>query len=190
MPSDLINQNRFVSKEIFLTKGVGRHRDKERAYELALKDAGVSNQNIILVSSIFPPGCRILDRNEGLKKLTPGKITFCIMAKNYTNEKSRLIAASVGIAIPEDFNNYGYLSEFHGFGINEEQAGRYAEDLAASMLASSLGIEVDDSLPYGEKKEIWKMSDKIVKTRHITQTAVGMENGQWTAVFASAVFTL
>ena len=190
MPSESVTQSRFAAKEIFLTKGVGRHRDREMAYKLALKDAGVSNQNIILVSSIFPPGCKIIDRDEGLKKLTSGKITFCVMAKNYTDEKSRLIAASVGIAIPVDPNTYGYLSEFHGYGLNEEEAGRYAEDLAASMLASSLGIEIDDTLPYGEKKEIWKMSDKIVKTRHITQTAIGLENGQWTAVFAAAVFVL
>jgi arginine decarboxylase len=180
----------FVPRTVFFTKGVGRHRHKLRSFELALRDAGVQHQNLILVSSIFPPQCKILSRSEGITKLIPGQITFCVYATNSTSEKNRLIAASVGLAIPEDKYVYGYLSEYHGFGVADEKAGRYAEDLAASMLASSLGIEFDDNLTFETKERVFKLSGKIVKTSNITQSAIGDQNEFWTTVFAGAVFIL
>jgi arginine decarboxylase len=182
--------NNFVPRKVFFTKGVGRHRHKFVSFELALRDAGIQHQNLILVSSIFPPRCKILSKRDGLPKLIPGQITFCVFATNYTNEKSRLIAASVGLAVLEDKNGYGYLSEYYGLGVSEEKAGRYAEDLAASMLASSLEIDFDDNLEFESKEHLFKMSGKIIKTTNITQSAIGGQNGHWTTVFAGAVFIL
>jgi arginine decarboxylase len=66
-------------------------------------------------------------------------------------------------------------------------AGDYSEDLAASMLASTLGIKFDEDIHYDEKKEIWRLSGKIVKTRHITKSAVVGKDGKWTTVIAAAV---
>ncbi|MDH5187028.1 MAG: arginine decarboxylase, pyruvoyl-dependent [candidate division WOR-3 bacterium] len=180
----------FVPRKVFFTKGVGQHRHKLRSFELALRDAGIQHQNLILVSSIFPPRCQILSKREGLLNLKPGNITFCVFATNSTNEKSRLIAASVGLAVPQDKDGYGYLSEYYGFGMSEERAGRHAEDLAASMLASSLGIDFDDNLAFESKEHIFKMSGKIIKTTNITQSAIGEQNEYWTTVFAGAVFIL
>lgn len=178
----------FVPKEVFFTKGTGRHKEKLRSFELALRDAGIQHQNIVLISSIFPPKCKIISAKKGLRKIIPGQVTYCVFATNATNEKSRLIAASVGLAVPEDKNAYGYLSEYHGSGADEETAGEYAEDLAASMLASSLGIEFNDKDAYDYKKNVFKLSGKIIKTTNITQSAVGIHNGTWTTVFAGAVF--
>jgi arginine decarboxylase len=129
----------------------------------------------------------MVSRAEGIARLVPGQITFCIYATNSTHEKNRLIAASVGLAVPEDRNAYGYLSEYHGFGVSDEKAGRFAEDLAASMLAGSLGIEFDDDLAFETKERAFKLSGKIVRTSNITQSAVGDQNGSWTTVFAGAV---
>ncbi len=177
----------FVPTKVFFTKGVGKHREKLESFELALRNAGIAGFNIVPVSSILPPGCKIISREEGLKLLKPGQIVFCVMAMNQTNEPNRLIAASIGCAVPSDPRNHGYLSEHHSFGETEQKAGDYAEDLAASMLASTLGIEFDPNTAYDEREEVYKASGKILKTRSITQSAIGDKNGLWTSVVAAAV---
>lgn len=177
----------MVPKRVFFTKGVGKHRDRLSSFEAALRDAGIAQFNIVQVSSILPPGCKIISKHQGLRYIVPGEIIFCVMSTNATNEPHRLIAASVGVAIPRDKNQYGYLSEYHSFGESEVKAGEYAEDLAAQMLATTLGVEFDPNTSYDERKEIWKISGKIYRTMNITQTAIGDKNGLWTTVIACAV---
>ncbi len=109
------------------------------------------------------------------------------MARNTTNEPNRLIAASIGAAIPADKSHYGYLSEYHPFGVKEKIAGDYAEDLAAQMLATTLGVEFDPDTDWNEREEVFKMSGKIVRTFNITQSAEGNKQGIWTTVIAAAV---
>ncbi len=177
----------MVPKRVFFTKGVGKHRDRLSSFEAALRDASIAQFNIVQVSSILPPGCKIISKHQGLRYVVPGEIIFCVMSSNATNEPHRLIAASVGVAIPRDKNQYGYLSEYHSFGESEVKAGEYAEDLAAQMLATTLGVEFDPNTSYDERKEIWKISGKIYRTMNITQTAIGDKNGLWTTVVACAV---
>ena len=178
----------MIPNKMFLTKGSGRHRDKLTSFEQALRNAGIAHLNIVRVSSIFPPACKLIPREQGLKELAPGEITYAVLSENATSEPHRLIAASVGVAIPKDPGQHGYLSEYSSFGENEQQSGDYAEDLAASMLATILGIEFDPDASYDIKKDIWKISGKIVRTRNATQTAIGEKTGLWTAVIAGAVF--
>ncbi len=155
---------------------------------MALRVAGLAHCNLVLVSSIFPPGCKVVSKEEGLKALRPGEIVFAVYDRESTNEPNRLIAASVGIAIPADPSMHGYLSEHHSFGETDEKAGEYAEDLAASMLATTLGIEFNPELDWDEREQIFKMSGKIVRTANITQSAIGNKDGLWTTVFTAAVF--
>lgn len=180
----------FVPRRVFFTKGVGIHKEELHSFELALRDAGIEKFNIVQVSSIFPPGCKIISKTQGLKMLSPGQVTYCVMSKASSNEPRRLIAASVGCAIPTDRRLYGYLSEHHAYGQTDTVAGDYAEDLAAAMLASTLGIELDENLGWDEKKEIYRISDKIVRTTNITQSAIVKGDGRYTTVIASAVFIL
>jgi arginine decarboxylase len=177
----------FVPTKVFFTKGVGRHKDYLQSFELALRDAKIEKCNLVNVSSIFPPGCKRISLEEGVKLLEAGMITFCVMARNATNEPNRLIAASVGVATPADTTQYGYLSEHHPFGETDEKAGDYAEDLAATMLASTLGIEFDPNTAWDEREKIYKLSGKIIKTFNITQSAEGDKNGLWTTVVAAAI---
>jgi arginine decarboxylase len=172
---------------MFFTKGVGRHKDYLQSFELALRDAGIEKCNIVNVSSIYPPGCKRVPKDEGIKQLSAGQITFCVLARNATNEPNRLIAASIGVAQPADDSVYGYLSEHHPFGETDERAGEYAEDLAASMLATTLGVQFDPNTNWDEREKIFKMSGKIVRTFNVTQSAEGDKNGLWTSVVASAV---
>ncbi len=177
----------MVPSKVFFTKGVGKHKEKLQSFEAALRDAGIEKFNIVTVSSIFPPGAKMVQKTSGLAELKPGQIVFCVMARNETNEPNRLLAASIGLAVPADTTHYGYLSEHHSFGETEEKAGDYAEDLAASMLASTLGVEFDMDKAWDEREEIYKVSGKIVKTQNITQSAVADKNGLWTTVVAAAV---
>lgn len=178
----------MVPKKVFLTKGVGRDRDKLTSFEMALRNAGIAQLNLVRVSSIFPPGCKLIPKTRGLELLSPGEITYVVLSENATNEPRRLMAASVGMAIPRDTQQAGYLSEYHSFGEKEKKAGDYAEDLAASMLATILGVEFDPDESWDNKREIWKISGKIVKTTSITQSAIGDKRGVWTTVIAGAVF--
>jgi len=182
-----MNKNR-VPKALFLTKGVGVHREKLGSFEEALREAKIACYNLVKVSSIFPPFCSIVETDEGVKNLKPGEITFCVMSENSTNEPGRIISASVGIAMPKDPSHYGYLSEHHAYGMNSQNAGEYAEDLAAGMLASTLGIDFDVDQSWDERKGIWTMKDDIIAPKNITMQAKGDEKGRWTTVLAAAVF--
>lgn len=180
-------QQMLVPKKIFFTKGVGHHKHELRSFELALRDASIERCNIVHVSSIFPPNCELISKNEGVKYIYPGMISFAVTARISSNEPRRLIAASIGCAIPSDPNTYGYLSEYYAFGQTEKEAGDTAEDLAAAMLASTLGIEIDEDQSWDEKEEIFRISDKIVKTTNVTQSAM-VEKGGYTTVVAAGVF--
>jgi len=180
----------LVAKKLFLTKGVGVADDKLTSFEFALRNAGIAGTNIVLISSIFPPRAKLISRKDGLKLIKPGQILFTIYSRNQTNEPHRLISASVGIAQPVDRTKYGYLSEYDSFGKNEKAAGDYAEDVAAQMLASSLGISFDIDKSWDEKRQLWNISGQIYKTKNITQSAKGNKDGKWTTVFAAAVLII
>lgn len=177
----------FTPTKVFLTKGVGVHKDKLASFELALRDAGIEKYNLVFVSSILPPNCKIISREEGLKLLLPGQIIFCVFARNQTNEPNRLISAAIGVAVPKETDQYGYLSEHHAFGQKAEIAGEYAEDLAATMLTSTLGIEFDPEIAWEERENVYKASGRIFKTTHICQSAEGNKDGLWTTVIAAAI---
>ena len=179
----------MVPTSAFITKGVGKHKEKLTSFEMALRNAGIAAFNLVKVSSIFPPHCKLITRQKGLNLLSSGQIVFVVMSENSTNEPNRLIAASAGLAIPKDSNRYGYISEHHSFGQKEVVAGEYAEDLAAYMLATTLGAPFDPDKSYDDQKDIWRISGHQVKTRNITQTAVGDKNGLWTTVVAAVVFS-
>ncbi|MBU1102254.1 arginine decarboxylase, pyruvoyl-dependent [Patescibacteria group bacterium] len=180
----------MIASRIFFTKGVGVHKEYLTSFELALRDAGIAPFNLVTVSSIFPPGCKRISREEGLKLIKPGQIVYVVMSRNATNEPNRLIAASVGCAVPAETENYGYLSEHHSYGETDQKAGDYAEDLAASMLATTLGIEFDFNTAWDEREQLYKASGKIIRTTNITQSAIGNKDGLWTTVLAATVFIM
>ncbi len=179
---------KMIPTKIFFAKGVGVHKDKLANFEASLRDAGIEKCNLVYVSSILPPNCKVITKEEGVKLLSPGQITFCVMARSETNEPNRLISTSIGVALPKDSNNhYGYLSEHHGFGETAKKAGEYAEDLAATMLASTLGIEFNPDTAWEEREDVYKASGQIFKTMNYTQSAEGNKDGLWTTVIAVAV---
>ena len=177
----------FVPKRLFLTKGKGQHKEKLSSLEQALREAGIAPFNLVKISSIFPPGCQLISKKEGIRHLHPGQIVFLVMSENSTNEYQRLISASIGLAIPNNPKHYGYLSEHHSFGQDESEAGQYAEDLAADMLATTLGQDFDLDQIWNEKRNLYELGNGIeVRTQHVTQIARG-KKGFWTTAIAAAV---
>ena len=178
----------IVPKKVFFTKGVGYHAKELQSFEYALRDAGISQFNLSTISSILPPHCIEITREEGLKQLQDGQIVFLVMARACAEEKNRLVSASIGVAKPKDINHYGYLSEHHAYGEDEKYAGEFSEDLAASMLASTLGIPFDVDANYDSKRQIFMLSDLIVETKNITSSAVVRKHGEYCTTVAAAVF--
>src|SRR5437762_3983928 len=172
----------------FLTQGVGIHRDRLTAFELALREADIEQQNLVGVSSILAPGCRMIGRETGNTILNPGEITFCVIARTETDEPGRRIHSSIGLARPTDPKMYGYISEHHGHGMTEKESGEYAEDLAATMLASTLGIEFNSDAAWDERKRVYQMSHLIVDSLSVTAASEGDTAGRWTCAVAAAVF--
>lgn len=184
------NPASYVPKMMFFAKGKGIHKDNLTSFELALRDAEIADLNLVSVSSIKPPHCKVISAKEGRSYLRPGQITFAVMARSATNEPNRLIAASIGLARPADDSQYGYLSEHHSTGETAQKAGDYAEDMAIEMLATTLGLTNDPSLTWNQQEEQWKLSGKIYKTQNVTQSSEGNKDGLWTTVVSAAIMIL
>jgi arginine decarboxylase len=184
----VIDANMFVPTKAYLTKGVGRHKEKLTSFEMALRDAHVAAFNLVRVSSIFPPHCKLVSPQEGLKTMKPGQVVFAVVAEAQTNEPSRLAAAAIGLALPADNSHHGYISEHHSFGQRQQTAGDYAEDLAASMLATVLGVPFEADQAWDQRKEQWLLSGEIVKTQHIACTAEAQDDGRWVTAVAAVIF--
>ena len=180
----------LVPRQMFFTKGTGRHRESLQSFEEALRDAGIAGLNLVRVSSIYPPNCKIVSREKGLKQLMPGQIIFCILAECRTNEPHRLAGAGIGLAVPVEKSKHGYIAEYHGFGMTQRICGDYVEDMAATMLATTQGIDLDPDKAYNERKEIYQAKGLVVRTRAVVQTVEGDKNGLWTTAVAAAVLIL
>jgi arginine decarboxylase len=174
--------------QVFLSKGIGVHRHRLTSFEYALRDADIEQQNLVSISSILPPGCKLISREEGVTTLRPGEITFSILARAETDEPGRRIHASIGLARPADPSMYGYIAEHHGYGETAEQSGEYAEDLAATMLASTLGVEFDPGAAWNDRKKLYEHTQLIIESMSITAAALGDDSGLWTCAVAAAVF--
>ena len=174
--------------QVFLTKGIGVHRHRLTSFELALRDADIEQQNLVSISSILPAGCKMISREEGVTTLRPGEITFSVLARAETDEPGRRVHASIGLARPADPTMYGYIAEHHGYGMTEEQSGEYTEDLAATMLASTLGVEFDPGAAWNERKKLYEHTQLIIESMSIVAAALGDDSGLWTCAVAAAVF--
>jgi pyruvoyl-dependent arginine decarboxylase len=65
-----------IPKCVFLTRGIGTHRQQLSAFEYALRDADIEQQNLVSVSSILPAQCELIPHSAGIAALSPGEITF------------------------------------------------------------------------------------------------------------------
>ncbi len=125
----------------FFTTGIGVHEDPLVSFELALRNAGIEFLNLVPVSSILPPNVKIIPKEEGIKLLKSGQVAYVVLAKYTSNEDGKEIFASIGYAIPEDPNKYGYFTEYYGYW--EDKHKTYAGEIAKYLLESK-GIKVKE----------------------------------------------
>ena len=188
-----MSPSNYVPTKVFFTKGIGKHQDEMISLELALRNAQIEDfiYNKFDESGIFPPACKQIYKDDGLKQLKKGQVIDCIFVKEQTNEPNRLIAVSIGLAIPSyngGVQECGYILGYNKEGMNADEIGDYVEDRAATNLASKLGLEFDLDTAWNEREQYFKASGKIFKTSNYTQSAEGDKNGLWTSVLVAAIY--
>jgi arginine decarboxylase len=184
---DVINP--MVPKGVFLTKGVGIHSERLNSFEEALREARISSFNLVTVSSIVPPHCRLLDIQEGLRLMSPGQLTFSVMSRGDSNEEGRLISAAVAILLPENPNDYGYISEFHGYGMEADEVEDWVCDQAAELYASAKGLKINWKRAWSPEDEKYTLEERSFSPKYVVSMARG-KKGKWVTTVAAAVFIL
>lgn len=162
----------MIPKKIFLTKGKGFHKNKLHSFELALREAGIHKCNLVKVSSIIPPHCKLISKKEGVSLLRPGEITYCVLSVCETNKLNEEISAAVGLAFSDDKDIIGYIAEGIKQGIECKNLKDYIENTAYEMFNSIL-------------KE--KNNEQSIRKKSIVQTSKGKKDA-WSTVVAAAVF--
>ena len=186
-----MQSSNLIPRMMFLTKGVGVHKDRLNSFEDSLRNAGIEKYNLVTVSSILPPACKLISKAQGMEKLQPGEVVYCVMSRLDSHEPNRLLAAAIGVAVPTDREKaYGYISEHHSYGQKAVAAGDYAEDLAAQMLGTTLGIDVDPDSAWDDRKQVYLASGRIIQTRNVAQSCRAPADGRWATVVAAAVFIM
>ncbi len=185
-----VTSNNWVPKKIFLTKGKGLSKERLTSFELALREAGIASLNLITVSSILPPNCDFISQKEGINSLNSGQVVPVVLARSDSNKIGDTVSSGVGVAIPKDKRHYGYLSEHHCIGMDDYSMEEYVEDLAAEMLATTYGVNFNPDASWDEKRELWKIDDRIVKTKSIIETEKLDVKGYWLTTISAAVLIL
>lgn len=181
--------NPFVPKAVFLTKGVGIHSERLNSFEEALRDARISSLNLVTVSSIVPPHCQLLNIEEGLKLLSPGQLTFSVISRCDCNEEGRLMAAAVAILLPENPDDYGYISEFHAHGMEAEEVEDWVCDQAAELYASAKGLKINWKRAWSPEYEKYTLEERSFSPKYVVSMARG-KKGKWVTTVGAAVFIL
>ena len=191
-PMVLCLQNRIimaiVPTKFFLTKGTGVHEKEMRAFEEALRDAGIHYCNLIKTSSIIPPGCKRISPEEGKKYLKPGQITFAIIAQSQTNEPGQLVSAAIGVAQPKDKTQHGYLTELESvMGRTDEDVEQDVIEMALENLVTEWNPKFDGEKVYRKGKKNYRLEERDIAVDSIVESARGAEKNQFTVVVAVAV---
>ncbi len=189
MPRVKASKNPWVPQKVFLTKGVGVHAERLNSFEEALRDARISQMNLVTVSSIVPPHCELVEIEEGLKHLSFGQITFCVMSRCESNEEGRLLAAAVALLLPENRDDYGYISEYHGYGMKQDEVEDLVCDQAAELYASAKGFKINWKRAWSEEDFKYTLEERKYSPKYVASVAAGVK-GKWVTTVAAAVFIL
>ena len=126
----------MIPKEFFTTSGSATSPVSElNAFDLALKNAGIAQCNLVSVSSILPPHC--VEKNH--QSIPPGCITYAVIARMDGDEGTTIGA---GIAWTWEKNgNYGLVAEAHGY--MDQDALKEILEWKVREMAKIRGIEIN-----------------------------------------------
>jgi arginine decarboxylase len=96
----------------FLASGASDGYTPLNAFDGALLQAGIGNTNIVKMSSIVPPHCKLVTPIA----LPPGAIVPAAYAAITSDVPGEIISAGVAIALPEDENQNGLIMEYSAKG--------------------------------------------------------------------------
>ncbi len=100
-------------KAISLVAGAGEGRTELNAFDRALMDAGVANLNFVKVSSIMPPGARVVP----LPRIFPGMIVPAVYVQIVGHVPGERIAAA--LAVGTHRTDHGVIMEYSHSGTGE-----------------------------------------------------------------------
>jgi arginine decarboxylase len=179
----------LIPTKFFLTKGVGVHEKSLRAFENALRAAGINQCNLVKVSSIIAPGCKLVSREEGMKQIKPGQVTFAVMATSETNEPGQCVVAGIGMAQPKDETLYGYLTEVEeAIGRTDQDVEQDVVEMALENLVSEWNPKFEGENAYRKGQKNYHLEGRDIRVESIVQSAEGAEKNQYTCVIVAAVF--
>jgi len=116
-------------EHIYVCAGVGRGTTLLTAFDQALRNAGVGDYNLLKVSSIVPPGARLVN-NIGVPKGSLLPIAYGAIS---STDEGEVISAAVSVAIPLDGNQVGVIMEFSGY-TSEEKAREIVKRMAEEAM--------------------------------------------------------
>ncbi|MGZ3851200.1 MAG: pyruvoyl-dependent arginine decarboxylase [Flavisolibacter sp.] len=179
----------IIPSKFFFTKGTGIHEKELTAFEEALRDAGVHTCNFIKTSSIIPPGCSQITKEEGIRLLNPGQITFAVMAETMTNEPGQLVTAGIGMAQPKDETVHGFLAEAEGIiGRTPDDVEQDVIEMAIENLIAQKNPKFDGQTVFRKGKKNYSIEGQDILVDSVVESAQGAENNRFTVVVALAVF--
>ena len=112
-----------------VSSGKGTSKYKLVAFDNALIDAGISNYNLLKVSSILPIGCKQRDKID-LREGSPVMTAYATISSSIPGEK---IATAVAVGIPNDPDKIGLIMEYEEIGSAE-----HAEAVVRDMVKESM----------------------------------------------------
>ncbi len=133
----------LLPRRFFVTSGSADGAISElNAFDLALRDAGVTDLNLVGVSSIIPAGAE----ETGPVPIPKGAITFCVLAK-MTGEEGERVGAGLAWAMGtnKEGQRYGIVAEHHGGQLPSEIEGIVRAELHAMAEAREMVLEKVDT---------------------------------------------
>ena len=115
-------------KKFYIASGIGMSQHDLVAFDNALIHAGVSNYNIVRVSSILPKAC---EKRHNLD-LEYGSPLLAAYAAVKSNEKGKHLATAVAVGVPKSKEDIGVIMEASGEFASE------TEDRARAMVIESM----------------------------------------------------
>lgn len=118
----------FVAKNFYIGTGYGKDLFEIASFDKALLMAGLSDYNLVRVSSIVPPKAE----QQMSFDYPKGSVLFTAYSKN-TTTREELISSAVAVGIPKNKNEIGVIMEYSCLG-NKEESVSIAKKLVAEAL--------------------------------------------------------
>lgn len=109
-----------LPKAVSLVAGRGEGPTELNAFDRALQDAGVADINFLRVTSIMPPGAKVID----LPRYPAGLLLPAVYARIASSRPGDRIAAAIGVGVCRE--HYGVIMEHtaHASGTETDAAVR------------------------------------------------------------------